>query len=168
MVELVRAYLPLLIVALVIGLVTGWLLWRPRQRVRLGGATPLRPHMAALPAQVGEGNGIADELAAATGDVAGELLGVPVHANLPGAEAAGPPDDLQRLKGIGPRLAALLNQRGITRFDQLARLSDAEIALLDQQLGNFRGRLSRDQIVAQAEYLARGDYNGFEQRFGKL
>lgn len=164
MVELFREYLPLLVAALAIGLVTGWLIWRPRQRVRLGAATPLRPHMAQH-GDGGEGNGIADELAAATSDIAGELLGVPVHSSLPGA---GQPDDLQRLKGIGPRLCAILNQRGITRFDQLAALSDAELEQLDQGLGNFRGRLARDQIAVQADFLARGDTEGFERRFGKL
>lgn len=167
MIELFNEYLPLLVVALVIGLMVGWLVWRPRQRVKLGQATPLRPHMAAA-ADGGEGNGLADEIAAATSDVAGELIGVPVHSRLPGAQASGPPDDLQRLKGIGPRLAALLNQRGIIRFDQLARLTDEEVEQLDQSLGNFRGRLARDQIVAQADYLARGDSEGFERRFGKL
>ena len=29
-------------------------------------------------------------------------------------------------------------------------------------------RLQRDQLPLQAEYLARGDEDGFEQRFGKL
>ena len=39
---------------------------------------------------------------------------------------------------------------------------------LDPQLGAFRGRIARDRIVEQADYLARGDVDGFEQRFGKL
>ena len=44
-----------------------------------------------------------------------------VHEELPGA--SGPPDDLLKLKGVGPKLAAMLNERGITRFDQIAKLS---------------------------------------------
>ncbi len=62
----------------------------------------------------------------------------------------------------------MLNELGISRFDQLARLSDADLERLDAQLGAFRGRLRRDQVPQQADYLARGDQDGFEQRFGKL
>jgi predicted flap endonuclease-1-like 5' DNA nuclease len=62
----------------------------------------------------------------------------------------------------------LLNERGIIRFEQLASLSGADLDRVDQDLGPFRGRLQRDQIPAQADYLARGDEDGFEQRFGKL
>lgn len=148
-----------------LALLLAFVLLRPRQRVQLSESqTPLRPHMAAM--RRGESRGIAGEAAAAAGDVAGQILDAPVHAHLPGA--SGPPDDLQRLKGVGPKLAAMLNERGISRFEQLARLSEADLARLDSQLGAFRGRLSRDQVPQQADYLARGDEDGFEQRFGKL
>jgi len=43
-----------------------------------------------------------------------------------------------------------------------------EIERIDNQLGAFSGRLTRDRIVEQADYLARGDIDGYEQRFGKL
>jgi predicted flap endonuclease-1-like 5' DNA nuclease len=72
------------------------------------------------------------------------------------------------LKGVGPRLAALLAQYGITRFDQLAGLRKTEIALLDARLGAFAGRIERDRLVEQACYLARDDRDGFEAKFGKL
>ena len=51
---------------------------------------------------------------------------------------------------------------------QLAHLTPTEVDRLDAQLGAFRGRIARDRIVEQADYLARGDIDGFEQRFGKL
>ncbi len=48
MTELWDAYWPVILVALVIGLITGLLIFRPRQRVTLTkDTTPLRPHMAA-------------------------------------------------------------------------------------------------------------------------
>ena len=72
------------------------------------------------------------------------------------------------LKGIGPKLAETLNSLGFKRFDQIASLSANEVERLDEQLGAFRGRLARDRIVEQADYLARDDIDGFEQRFGKL
>ena len=43
-----------------------------------------------------------------------------------------------------------------------------EIERLDEQLGAFRGRINRDRIVEQADYLARNDIDRFEQNFGKL
>ena len=151
---------PLILIGLVVILALAFLLLRPRQRVSLTDSAPRRPHMT------GEGKSLADEAAAATSDVAGAVLGTRVHAELPGA--SGPADDLLRLKGVGPKMAGLLNERGITRYDQIAKLSDHQVEALDESLGAFRGRFSRDRIVEQAHYLARGDSDGFEARFGKL
>jgi predicted flap endonuclease-1-like 5' DNA nuclease len=62
----------------------------------------------------------------------------------------------------------MLNDRGITRYEQIAALSREEVNRLDEHLGAFKGRLSRDRIVEQAAYLARGDQAGYEAEFGKL
>lgn len=165
--EFAREYWPLIIAAILIVAILAFILLRPRQRVELSkDETPLRPHMQQRVPEEQEGRGIASEAAAAVSDVSGQFIDAPVHANLPGA--SGPPDDLTRLKGIGPKLASALNQFGITRFDQLASLSEGDLDRLDQHLGPFRGRLQRDQVPLQAEYLAREDVDGFEQRFGKL
>jgi predicted flap endonuclease-1-like 5' DNA nuclease len=158
-------YWPIILVAIAIGLLVGWIAFRPRQRVTLSDSVPLRPHMTAAP-RGGEGRGLLDEAAAATSDVTGQILGARVHDELPGA--TGTPDHLQQLKGVGPKLAAMLNQRGIIRFEQIAKLSPHQVEALDESLGGFRGRFARDRIVEQAHYLARGDIDGYEQRFGKL
>jgi predicted flap endonuclease-1-like 5' DNA nuclease len=42
------------------------------------------------------------------------------------------------------------------------------VAILDDKLGAFKGRLARDRVVEQANYLARDDRDGFEAKFGKL
>lgn len=152
---------PWIMIAALVVIVIAFVLLRPRQRVQLTDSAPVRPHMTK-----GEGRGLADEAAAATSDIAGQVLGTHVHAELPGA--SGPADDLLKLKGVGPKMAALLNDRGITRFDQISRLNDDQIDALDSSLGAFRGRFGRDRIVEQAHYLARGDTDGFEARFGKL
>lgn len=114
-----------------------------------------------------EGNGVADEVAAATADVAGEVLGVDAHGQL-GAKPAGPADDLTLLKGVGSKLAARLNELSVTRFAQLAGMNETELGHLDERMGPFRGRLVRDRIAEQADYLARGDIESFEEKFGKL
>ena len=159
-------YWPIILVAALIGAIAGYYFFKPRQKVRLSDtSTPVRPHMTA-PAKTGEGKGVADEAAAAASDVAGQILGAKVHSELPGA--TGTPDDLQQLKGVGPKLAALLNDRGITRFDQIAGLSPGQVETLDAQLGAFKGRLARDRVVEQADYLARGDADGYAVKFGNL
>lgn len=159
-------YWPAILVALVVALIVGLLLFRPRQRVRLTDSAPVRPHMASNRVSRQEADDIASEAAAAASDVTGELIGAPVHHHLSGGGEAA--DDFVKLKGVGPRLADLLRARGFTRFEQLAHLTSEEIDLLDQQLGAFRGRIRRDRIAEQAAYLARGDIDGFEQQFGKL
>lgn len=167
MIELWNQYWPVILVGLLIGLVVGYLVFRPRQRVTLSNDTPVRPHMAAAaPPPLAAGQGIADEAARATGDVAGQILGTKVSAQLPGGD--GEPDNLEALKGVGPKLAALLNARGLTRFEQIASLSPGQVEALDSDLGAFRGRLTRDRIVEQAHYLARGDIDGYSQKFGAL
>ena len=162
MIEVLREYLPVILMALVIGVIVGVLLFRPRQRVRLSDAAPIRPHMASKDSPK-EGNSIVDEAAAATGDVTGEIIGAPVHAHL-GAGA----DDFELLKGVGPKFATVLAARGYTRFEQIAHITPEELERLDEALGPFRGRIQRDRIVEQAQYLSRGDRDGFEQHFGKL
>ena len=77
-------------------------------------------------------------------------------------------DDLARIKGLGPKLQALLPTLGITTFAQIAALTEADLAQLDGKLGAFAGRPARDGWVEQAGYLAAGDVAGFEARFGKV
>jgi predicted flap endonuclease-1-like 5' DNA nuclease len=160
--DLIREYWWLIIV--VLALLLAFALLRPRQRVRLTDSAPTRPHMAHT--RPPEGRGLAGEAAAATSDVTGELLRAPVRNKLDGV--TDPHDDLCLIKGVGPKFADALHGLGFTRFEQLAHLTPTEIERLDPQLGAFRGRITRDRIVEQADYLARGDKDGFEQRFGKL
>ena len=77
-------------------------------------------------------------------------------------------DNLQLLKGVGPKLVVLLNGLGVTRYQQIADWTDADIARIDPQLGAFQGRIARDNLVDQASYLARGDKAGFEAKYGAL
>ena len=73
-----------------------------------------------------------------------------------GLEAAreGGADDLKRIKGVGPKLEALLHSLGFFHFDQIAAWTDAEIAWVDSNLEGFSGRVSRDEWVRQAKELS--------------
>lgn len=77
-------------------------------------------------------------------------------------------DNLLQLKGVGPKLAALLTELGVTRFAQIAEWTDTDLAAIDARLGNFKGRPVRDHWIDQAKYLAAGDIAGFEAKYGKL
>ena len=113
-----------------------------------------------------EGRGIVGEAADAASDVTGQILGAPVRRELAGEKDGA--DDFCRMKGVGPKFADALHAQGFIRFEQLAHLTPTEIERLDGQLGAFSGRLTRDRVVEQADYLARGDLDGYEQKFGKL
>lgn len=161
--DLIREYWWLIVV--MVALVLAFILLRPKQRVTLTDSAPVRPHMAHQK-RPPEGRGLAGEHAAAASDVTGDILRAPVHKELDGEKGSG--DDLARLKGVGPKFADALRREGFVRFEQIANLTPTEIERLDTRLGSFAGRLNRDRIVEQADYLARNDTDGFEQKFGKL
>lgn len=62
------------------------------------------------------------------------------------------PDDLTVMTGIGPKMAAMLADKGITRFEQIAAWTEADIATLDKEL-KLMGRVAREAWVAQAKRL---------------
>lgn len=92
----------------------------------------------------------------------------PTPAPAPAPAEGSVPDDLLLLKGVGPKLKALLAEQGITRFAQIAAWTPADLAAIDPKLGTFKGRPERDNWIDQAQYLAKGDIAGFEAKYGKL
>jgi predicted flap endonuclease-1-like 5' DNA nuclease len=62
-------------------------------------------------------------------------------------------DDLTRLTGIGPKLAAALAARGIRTFAQLADWTEEQAQAFDSEL-SLKGRVARDAWIAQARRLA--------------
>jgi predicted flap endonuclease-1-like 5' DNA nuclease len=92
-------------------------------------------------------------------------IAVPVAAQVP-VMAQG--DDLTRIKGLGPKLSRLLAELGVTRLDQIAAWTEADIAEIDPKLGAFAGRPTRDAWVEQAQLLLNGDAAVYEARFGRL
>jgi predicted flap endonuclease-1-like 5' DNA nuclease len=80
----------------------------------------------------------------------------------------GAPDDLGRIKGIGPKLSARLAELGVFHYAQIANWTPAQLAAVDAELGNFSGRPERDQWQSQARLLASGDLKGYERAHGKL
>lgn len=88
-------------------------------------------------------------------------------APTPTTPAAGD-TDLTRLKGLGPKVAAMLVEQGIPDIATLAKLDEAQADAVAAQLGMFAPRMAKDRWVEQARFLAAGDIAGFEAKFGKL
>jgi NADH-quinone oxidoreductase subunit E len=76
----------------------------------------------------------------------------------------GTADDLKKIKGVGPKLEAMLHGMGFYHYDQIANWTAAEVAWVDENLEGFKGRVSRDGWVAQAKILASGGETEFSQR----
>lgn len=73
------------------------------------------------------------------------------------AARGGQPDDLKQIKGVGPKMETMLHGMGFFHFDQIAAWTPAELAWVDENLTGFKGRATRDNWVAQAKALARGE-----------
>jgi len=77
------------------------------------------------------------------------------------------PDDLKLIKGVGPKLEDMLHELGFFHFDQVAKWGPQEVAWVDQNLKGFKGRVSRDNWVVQAQSLARGEETAFSAQAQK-
>lgn len=177
---LIEQYWWLLVVALLIGLVVAWWIFGDARKTRVDstlssdvlaeGTAPAKRNQAyidapssapqpELPPQTPQGmSGVGTAVAA----------GAQMHEHLVHESEHSHGDDLTRIKGIGPKLVQLLQSLGVTRFEQIAAWSEEDIDRIDDQLGNFQGRIRRDSWVEQAGFLAKGDIAGFEGRFGKV
>ena len=62
-------------------------------------------------------------------------------------------DDLGLIKGIGPKLKALLNAAGIFHFDQISKWTAENVAWADAHFPGFKGCASRDAWPEQADAI---------------
>lgn len=65
-------------------------------------------------------------------------------------------DDLKKLSGVGPVLEKKLHDAGVTTFAQIAAWKKVDIEAMDEKL-DFKGRIEREDWVAQAKKLAKGE-----------
>ena len=64
----------------------------------------------------------------------------------------GEPDDLKLIQGVTPELEKKLNKLGLIKFEQIANLTDDEIAKLDEEL-KLNGAIENDDWTAKAVAL---------------
>lgn len=122
----------LLLAAFFIGCVAGYLL------KRVFGPKPVSalatPDLATPPARD-------------LGDPALGLLDAPI---------GGQPDDLKKIKGIGPKLESVLHDNGVYHYSQIAAWNAKSIAMMNARL-SFKGRIEREKWVSQAKALAKAN-----------
>ncbi|TBX29379.1 NADH-quinone oxidoreductase subunit NuoE [Nioella sediminis] len=122
--------------------------WGKQSGAEAASAAPATPAPAAEPAPAPQPAATPQTQAETPAEVEEsepELLSAPRD----GREA----DDLKKISGVGPKLEELLNSMGFWHFDQIAAWGPSEIAWVDARL-KFKGRIERDNWVAQASELA--------------
>jgi predicted flap endonuclease-1-like 5' DNA nuclease len=83
------------------------------------------------------------------------------------APRGGTADNLKEIKGVGPKLEKMLHGMGFYHFDQIANWTPDEVAWVNANLTGFKGRVTRDDWVAQAKILAAGGETEFSKRVDK-
>ncbi len=158
-----------LLVFVIGGAFLSWTMCRPLPKpgsVHLGHsvAAPAKP--AAVPAPAPTPAPAPVATAPAPASAAEVPAGGTKPATLSAAREGGP-DDLKRIKGVGPKMEAMLHSMGFFHFDQIASWTAAEVAWVHENLEGFKGRVSRDNWVEQARLLASGGETEFSKRVDK-
>jgi len=65
----------------------------------------------------------------------------------------GEPDDLTEIVGIGKVFEATLHDLGVYHYRQIAAFGPAEIAQINAELKEFKGRIEHDDWIGQAKEL---------------
>lgn len=155
MADLIQTNWPFLLIALALLLALGWFVFLANRKTSV----------------ITERRDVLDE-GAAPAQRNQALIDAPARAAAPAPMPAPAPapadaDDLTRIKGLGPKIATMLGEMGVTRFAQIAAWDEAEIDRIDAGLDRFAGRIRRDAWVEQAKLLSAGDESGFVEKFGQ-
>ena len=166
------ALLPFILIALVVLVVVVWFLARANRKTTVIDDGTRAKDVLDEGAERARRNQALIDAAPATVKPEAAPLAEPAPAPEPATAPAPAPapantDDLSRIKGVGPKLVALLGELGVTTYAQIAAWSEADVERIDARLGRFAGRITRDQWIEQAKMLAAGDEAGFTERFGR-
>ena len=80
---------------------------------------------------------------------------------MPAAKPKAPPgkDDLKKIKGVGKVIEGKLNAEGITTYAQIAAWTKKDAEAFSEKL-DFQGRIEREDWIAQAKLLEKGERAG--------
>jgi NADH-quinone oxidoreductase subunit E len=99
---------------------------------------------------------IRDRAIAAAAEQAAPAIAVVQPELLKEPRGGSAPDDLSLIWGVADKMAEKLNAMGIWHFDQIAKWTPENVAWFESQLDGFKGRVTRDKWIEQAQKLASG------------
>lgn len=79
-------------------------------------------------------------------------------------EPQGEPDDLTEIVGIGKVFEETLHSLGVYHFRQIAAFGPTEIARINAELKEFKGRIEHDDWIGQAKELHFGKHGNSDQK----
>ncbi len=82
------------------------------------------------------------------------------------ATAPAEPDDLKKIEGIGPKVAGILNQAGITTFQQMVDTGAEKLETILNEAG--LQMINADTWSEQAKLAANGDWDALAKLQGEL
>lgn len=173
--QFVESYWLLILIVAALAIAIAWYVLHAARRTRVTGqrrdvldegASPAARNQALIDAPPASASVAMPPAAPAGLAGAGEAVQAAVEQQLHTVQGGG--DELTRLKGVGPKLAAQLRDLGVSSFSQIAAWSEADIDRIDGQLGRFQGRIRRDNWLEQARLLAAGDDAAYAARFGNI
>ena len=135
-----------------------WIFWRKARPVEASAV--MASQGAAFTGQNAAGTGGSGAPISAASSLAGVAA---VAAALPSGVASYRDGDLEAIEGIGPKIAELMHNAGVSTFAQLASTPmDKLVAILDA--GGPRFKLANPATWAeQASLAAKGDWVGFDR-----
>jgi hypothetical protein len=95
----------------------------------------------------------------------GQQVEVSNEAHVQNPEAK-PADDLVKIEGVGPKVAKVLNEVGITTFEALAHTNAADVQRVLSAAG--LQMMNPEGWIEQASLAAKGDWAGFEKLQSEL
>lgn len=150
--------------------------WVPQAKVLAKGSAKKKPATASVAPAKKAAAPKASAKAAAAKAPAKTTTAKKAVAKKPAAKKAAPkkaapkapakPDDLKLIKGVGKLIETKLAKEGITQYSQIAAWKKADITDFDEKL-SFKGRIERDDWIAQAKILAKGGTTDFSKRAAK-
>ena len=148
-----------LILAMAVGILIGWLIWRGRSTGDLSEVENLRQmiktrddKIASLKNNVGQCESMLKLYKQEMEEACRPDFVPELPATIPQATAK-EADDLKQISGVGPFLEGKLNAFGIYTFQQVAALEPNIIDELGETFGSFSDRIFREDWVGQAKKL---------------
>ena len=154
-----------ILLAGLLGLLIGWLIWgRDRDVSKNDGDEELRRQLEQCQERCVELESSAQAFVERV--EAPAVASVVEDAWRPAALStpAGDADDLKRIKGVGPVIEKTLNELGIYHFSQIGEFTADNVKWVDHYI-DFPGRINREDWVSQAQLLAKGSETEFSNRY---